>query len=76
MGQDHLLRMPVPGADSDIGAVDSVRHVAAEALLDNPILNALLTDHESLASGDGPARRYPAAIGPLLLAALACCPMR
>src|SRR5215472_6843391 len=34
-------------------------------LLDNPIWNALRTDHASLAEGDGHARRYPAAIGPL-----------
>lgn len=36
-----------------------------EALLDNPILNALLTDHRPLAAGEGSARRYPAPIGPL-----------
>ena len=28
-------------------------------------MNALLTEHESLALGEGLARRYPAAIGPL-----------
>lgn len=34
-------------------------------LLENPIWNALRTEHRSLAMGDGPARRYPAEIGPL-----------
>ncbi|HLY43364.1 MAG TPA: GNAT family N-acetyltransferase [Terracidiphilus sp.] len=34
-------------------------------LLDNPIWNALNTEHASLALGDRPARRYPPAIGPL-----------
>jgi GNAT superfamily N-acetyltransferase len=38
---------------------------ADESLLDNPILNALLTEHRDLAQVDGQARRYPAAIGPL-----------
>lgn len=33
--------------------------------LDNPIWNALLSEHAHLALGDGPARRYPPAIGPL-----------
>jgi len=35
------------------------------ALLDNPIWNALTTDHAPLALGNGHARRYPAEIGPL-----------
>ncbi|MFZ0745051.1 MAG: GNAT family N-acetyltransferase [Terracidiphilus sp.] len=34
-------------------------------LLDNPIWNALNTEHAALAIGDGCARRYPADIGPL-----------
>jgi GNAT superfamily N-acetyltransferase len=34
-------------------------------LLDNPIWNALTTEHSALALGDGKARRYPAEIGPL-----------
>ena len=34
-------------------------------LLDNPIWTALTTEHRHLALGDGVARRYPAAIGPL-----------
>ena len=36
-----------------------------EHLLDNPILNALLTDHRDHALMDGEARRYPPDIGPL-----------
>ncbi len=58
--------MPKPPAGSDV--VDEFQVPRAgnrEVLLDNPILNALLTDHSSLALGEGPARRYPAAIGPL-----------
>jgi ribosomal protein S18 acetylase RimI-like enzyme len=35
------------------------------SLLDNPILNALSTEHEGLAVKNGQVRRYPAAIGPL-----------
>jgi len=35
------------------------------ALLDNPIWNALNTEHSALAIGDGLARRYPPEIGPL-----------
>ena len=34
-------------------------------LLDNPIWNALATEHAGLALGDGRARRYPNWIGPL-----------
>jgi ribosomal protein S18 acetylase RimI-like enzyme len=51
---------PLPGSSnvSDAGAV-------AEAMLDDPILNALRTDHEALAVSEGRARRYPAPIGPL-----------
>jgi ribosomal protein S18 acetylase RimI-like enzyme len=58
--------MPAPHADSDfVVAADSRWHMSGEVLLDNPILNALLTEHESLALVDGLARRYPVAIGPL-----------
>jgi ribosomal protein S18 acetylase RimI-like enzyme len=35
------------------------------AVLDNPIWNALRTEHAALAIGDGLARRYPPQIGPL-----------
>ena len=34
-------------------------------VLDNPVWNALKTEHAALALGDGRARRYPAEIGPL-----------
>jgi GNAT superfamily N-acetyltransferase len=34
-------------------------------LLDNPIWNALTTEHSALALAEGQARRYPAEIGPL-----------
>ncbi|MGA1983767.1 MAG: GNAT family N-acetyltransferase [Acidobacteriaceae bacterium] len=34
-------------------------------LLDNPIWNALTTEHNALALAEGQARRYPAEIGPL-----------
>jgi ribosomal protein S18 acetylase RimI-like enzyme len=37
----------------------------SESLLDNPIWNALTTEHASLALGGDEARRYPAEIGPL-----------
>jgi GNAT superfamily N-acetyltransferase len=57
--------MSVSDVDSVIAAGADPRRVADEALLDNPILNALVTEHRSLALGEGPARRYPAAIGPL-----------
>ena len=33
--------------------------------LDNPIWNALNSEHSALALGDGRAKRYPADIGPL-----------
>lgn len=36
-----------------------------QAFLDNPIWNALRTEHAGLALGDGAARRYPPEIGPL-----------
>ncbi len=38
---------------------------AITSLLDNPIWNALLTEHSALALGDRLALRYPAEIGPL-----------
>jgi GNAT superfamily N-acetyltransferase len=57
---------------SDHGRMDaeSAPSVAAdccpdETLLDNPIWNALQTDHRPLAIGDEQARRYPSEIGPL-----------
>jgi GNAT superfamily N-acetyltransferase len=58
--------MSVADIDSSTAAeADFPRSIQGEALLDNPILNALLTEHKSLALGDGAARRYPAPIGPL-----------
>jgi GNAT superfamily N-acetyltransferase len=44
---------------------DSADRTDYEILLDNPIWNALLTDHRSLAVGKGQAKRYPSEIGPL-----------
>lgn len=41
------------------------RQGRAAELLDNPIWNALATDHAALAIGDADARRYPDDIGPL-----------
>jgi predicted GNAT family acetyltransferase len=38
---------------------------SGEALLDNPMLNSLLTDHSGLALVSGAVRRFPAEIGPL-----------
>jgi GNAT superfamily N-acetyltransferase len=38
---------------------------SSAALLDNPIWNALTTDHASLGLGSAAARRYPESIGPL-----------
>jgi GNAT superfamily N-acetyltransferase len=58
--------MSVPDGDSAVATEsDPRRSLPGEDLLDNPILNALLTEHASLALADGPARRYPAPIGPL-----------
>ncbi|MGA8090462.1 MAG: GNAT family N-acetyltransferase [Terracidiphilus sp.] len=58
--------MPNPPVDSDVADETQVHQSSArEEFLDNPILNALRTDHHSLAMGEGLARRYPAPIGPL-----------
>lgn len=57
--------MVVSKAVSDVAGDRAARASATATLLDNPILNALLTEHRSFAISDGPARRYPAAIGPL-----------
>ena len=57
--------MPLHDPASAVVARSLPREKSSESLLDNPILNALLTDHRDLAQVDGPARRYPAAIGPL-----------
>ena len=58
--------MRKPSADSDVvDGIEVPQGNARESLLDNPILNALLTDQSSLAISEGLARRYVAAIGPL-----------
>lgn len=58
--------MPNPPAHSDVADEAQVPQSSArETLLDNPILNALLTNHRSLAMSENSARRYPAVIGPL-----------
>ncbi len=62
---DHLLDMPLRNPDADVAAPNLSLEESGESLLDNPILNALLTDHRDLAQVDGLARRYPPAIGPL-----------
>lgn len=54
--------MPFANADHDVAAEASA---GREGLLDNPIWNALRTEHGSLAMVEGPARRYVPAIGPL-----------
>jgi GNAT superfamily N-acetyltransferase len=51
--------------DAQSVSPDSADYMVDEILLDNPIWNALKTDHRSLAVGDGLAVRYPSEIGPL-----------
>jgi ribosomal protein S18 acetylase RimI-like enzyme len=46
-------------------SLDAGRMLLDTALLDNPIWNALSTEHVELALGDERARRYPTEIGPL-----------
>lgn len=46
-------------------SIDTVIDEAAAVLLDNPIWNALTTEHAALALAGGKARRYPEQIGPL-----------
>jgi GNAT superfamily N-acetyltransferase len=53
--------MPPQNADRETG----VKVIVDEGLLDNPIWNALGTEHRLLALKNGEARRYPPAIGPL-----------
>jgi ribosomal protein S18 acetylase RimI-like enzyme len=62
--------MPVRDTDDDVSDLERSASAVSEEpsgdrLLDNPIWNALRTDHRGLAIGDGEARRYPPAIGPL-----------
>lgn len=56
--------MQVPNVDAEVASVPQAARFD-ETLLDNPIYNALLTEHRALALGEGEARRYPPAIGPL-----------
>ncbi len=51
--------------DAKTALQDSPDCVPDETLLDNPISNALLTDHRLFAIVDGQARRYLPEIGPL-----------
>jgi len=58
--------MSNPPADSDVAEqIQVLSSGEREALLDNPIFNALRTDHSALAISEGQARRYPPPIGPL-----------
>jgi GNAT superfamily N-acetyltransferase len=52
--------MPLPSLSEQ-----SRTRTSETVLLDNPIWNALCTEHAPLALGDDRARRYPPAIGPL-----------
>lgn len=51
--------------DRHRAAEDGAGSEPAEILLDNPIWNALRTQHRSLAMAEGAAYRYPPSIGPL-----------
>jgi ribosomal protein S18 acetylase RimI-like enzyme len=63
--EDHLLDMPF-NAERDLDILpETAREEFNEALLDNPIWNALETRQAEFAERDGSARRYQAAIGPL-----------
>ena len=57
--------MPISRADCEASSAQETRPDSAEALLDNPIWNALRTEHEALAVVDHAARRYPQEFGPL-----------
>jgi GNAT superfamily N-acetyltransferase len=57
--------MPIRNTGTEAVALGLPSQQSCERLLDNPILNALLTDHRQLAHVDGQGRRYPPAIGPL-----------
>jgi ribosomal protein S18 acetylase RimI-like enzyme len=60
--------MPASNATSSPTVVSTdptIYQAAGSSLLDNPILNSLLTNHSSLALAHGRARRFPAEIGPL-----------
>jgi GNAT superfamily N-acetyltransferase len=60
----------MPKANANAPAIDARAAGPTEAspgfsVLDNPIWNALTTEHAHLALGNGLARRYPPEIGPL-----------
>jgi ribosomal protein S18 acetylase RimI-like enzyme len=54
------LTSPAPSSS----APGSIETASGAALLDNPILNSLLTSHSSVAFVHGEARRFPPEIGP------------
>jgi ribosomal protein S18 acetylase RimI-like enzyme len=64
LNHHSLMFRPLTGSDV-AGPAVVPSFGAGEALLDDPILNALLTDHSLLAIAQGNTRRYPAPIGPL-----------
>jgi ribosomal protein S18 acetylase RimI-like enzyme len=58
--------MSAHSADPELtSGIFGLAQSSGEELLDNPILNSLLTDHRSFAQAEGLARRYLPAIGPL-----------
>ena len=64
------MLMTVRNVGDDVSSLesrtlDAYQEVSGERLLDNPIWNALGTEHRALAIVEGQARRYPPAIGPL-----------
>ncbi|HEY1577756.1 MAG TPA: GNAT family N-acetyltransferase [Terracidiphilus sp.] len=56
--------MPAPNAEPEVVAAP-VSTRSREALLDNPILNSLQTEHRTFALSEGSARCYLPTIGPL-----------
>jgi ribosomal protein S18 acetylase RimI-like enzyme len=60
----HLMDMPSLNFASPT-STESAPGAANGSVLDNPILNSLLTGHAALAIAHGQARRFPAEIGPL-----------
>jgi len=62
------MSMHCPESPEHAGAASGRTHSTSSpdfSPLDNPIWNSLITGHASLALGDGLARRFPPAIGPL-----------
>lgn len=56
--------MTLSGTGPEVAA-RNIAPTSGEALLDNPIWNALLTEHRAVALREGSVRRYLPAIGPL-----------